>query len=468
MRSLPLGVQSFIGVRAGLSGVLDLSAAGPIAGNGEVAMRIMPLERNPGFDHAFGLLRGVVLEDLAGLRWQEAQETQRRPGVAWTRAAVPGHPYAAEVYLSPNPMGVVPLPYGRAFLEPPEGEQLRSGPGASVRWSLPVRRILDLKLGLEPEDLEPDRFPEGDRYRRLTHPGQGTDSALRWSLRVAGGNLPPRQLAARLARALQGFRYTLDNPSGGAANPLEDFLERSHAGHCEFFASALAIMLRRRGVPARVVNGYRLGTWIEEGGYYLVTQNEAHSWVEYYDPEARGWRTADPTPPAPPSSLRTSSFMAALERLTDTVRFKWDRDVVRFSDEDQAAGVDWLHAKAWALGAAWTRLRAALGAVALLAGLTAVAWFLRSLGALRFAGVPGGPGHLPQLRPLLKAAPRVPPRPGETARAWLTRLGSARPDREAPLEALAREADAVAYGGRPGPALARLAREEARTWTRKK
>ena len=147
-----------------------------------------------------------------------------------------------------------------------------------------------------------------------------------------------------LERALRQFRYTLDNPSGQAANPLEDFLERTQAGHCEYFASAMALMLRARGVPARVVNGFRLGPWIPEGGYFRVSQDQAHSWVEYWD-QGR-WHVADPTPAGAGQGPRGRPLgLGILTRWLDTLRYHWDRHVVRFSDQDQVAGLSWLQAR---------------------------------------------------------------------------------------------------------------------------
>ncbi|WP_306599662.1 DUF3488 and transglutaminase-like domain-containing protein [Geothrix sp. 21YS21S-2] len=469
VRGLPLGVHGLAGGRAGLSDVLDLAGGGPIQGGGEVALRIVPGPGQPGFERAFALLRAVVLEELDGQRWEVSEATPRNPSALWNEAGHGGAALSAEAFISPSPLPVIPLPYGRTILFPPEGERLRAGPGASVRWWFPMRRILPLKLSVVPQEGEPERLPGGARRDFLTRAGGDTGSALRWSLATAPGDLPPRELAARLSSALRTFRYTLDNPSGGAANPLADFLERTRAGHCEYFASALAVMLRRRGVPARVVNGYRLGTWIGGGGYYLVTRNEAHSWVEYYDPDLRAWRTEDPTPAAPPSALGSGSFMSAMARLADSARFAWDRNVVRFSDEDQVAGLEWLQAKVGGMAPDRLRepLRAGLAFTAAVAALAALAWAARAL-LPRAPGGPGSPGRLPQLGPLLRAAGRERlPAPGETARVWLSRLGAQRPDRSAHLEALAREADAVAYGGGEAGALARLAREEAKAWRRK-
>ncbi len=223
-------------------------------------------------------------------------------------------------------------------------------------------------------------------------------------------------------------------------------------------------MLRYRGIPARVVNGFRLGPWSEEGGYFLVTQNEAHSWVEYYDPEAGGWRAADPTPPAPPSRFGAETFLATLARWADAMRFRWDRNVVRFSDEDQVAGLDRLTLGFGAL-ARW-RPRPLAMALGILGLGGALAWLLFRPGRPPWPWPhPGGPGRIRELDPLVRRARRLlPPREAETARSWLERLAQARPQRAAPLARLAREADTAAYGDRPSGRLKHLAREEAKAW----
>ena len=468
-RRLPVGARSLEGLRAGLADVLDLAGSGPIQGSREVALRIEPAPPAAGdLRQALGLLRGFILERLDGQRWETGPDTPDPAGVRWSGPAA--GPVAADFFFSPGLLGTLPLPYGRVALESPGGDPLRFGPGASLRWTFPVRRTTSLRVALTPARVEPAPAPQGRRLALLTATGTGGDSARAWAQGVAPAALPARELAEALAGALRArFRYTLANPSGGAANPLQDFLEHSHAGHCEYFAAALALMLRYRGIPARVVNGFRLGPWIAEGGYFLVTQSEAHSWVEYYDPEAGGWRVADPTPPAPAAPQDAGTFAAALARWTDALRFRWDRNVVRFSDADQAAGLDRALGGLGALAGRLPRPRigvpVALATLALLA--LAVGSRRRNGTGWPWTGPSREPGRIPELDPLVRRARRLlPPGEAETARAWLGRLARLRPQRAAQLRRLAREADAAAYGGRPPETLRRLAREESRHWKR--
>ena len=90
-----------------------------------------------------------------------------------------------------------------------------------------------------------------------------------------------------------GFTYSLDVPEGDSGDPLVDFL-RNKQGFCEQYASAMAVMLRHAGVPARVAVGFTQGT-LQSDGSYLITSNDAHAWVEVLFNSA-GWVRFDPTP----------------------------------------------------------------------------------------------------------------------------------------------------------------------------
>src|SRR5256714_10660887 len=93
----------------------------------------------------------------------------------------------------------------------------------------------------------------------------------------------------------ENYGYTLELKAGGP-DPLADFLFNVKQGHCEYFATAMAVMLRTHGIPSRVVNGFQTGDYNGTADVYSVTQRDAHSWVEVYFPETNSWVTFDPTP----------------------------------------------------------------------------------------------------------------------------------------------------------------------------
>jgi transglutaminase-like putative cysteine protease len=90
-----------------------------------------------------------------------------------------------------------------------------------------------------------------------------------------------------------GFTYSLTVPEGNSGDALVDFL-RNKQGYCEQYASAMAIMLRAAGVPARVGIGFTQGT-AQDDGTYVINSNDAHAWVEVPFDRA-GWVEFDPTP----------------------------------------------------------------------------------------------------------------------------------------------------------------------------
>jgi transglutaminase-like putative cysteine protease len=91
------------------------------------------------------------------------------------------------------------------------------------------------------------------------------------------------------------YGYTLQLLSAPVADPLANFLFVRKQGHCQYFASSMAVMLRTLHIPARVVNGFRSDEFNDVTGNYVVRAKNAHSWVEAYFP-GYGWTTFDPTP----------------------------------------------------------------------------------------------------------------------------------------------------------------------------
>ena len=109
-------------------------------------------------------------------------------------------------------------------------------------------------------------------------------------------------------------------------DPLANFLFVRRAGHCEYFASAMTVMLRAEGIPARYVTGFAPGEYNDVGGDYIIRESDAHAWVEVYFP-GFGWITFDPTPPG------NASHAGILDRLNmywDSFQFTWSEWVVNY------------------------------------------------------------------------------------------------------------------------------------------
>jgi transglutaminase-like putative cysteine protease len=121
-------------------------------------------------------------------------------------------------------------------------------------------------------------------------------------------------------------------------DPLAFFLFSSRSGHCEYFATAMAVLLRTVNVPARVVNGFYGGEWNEYGQYYAVKKGNAHSWTEVYFGKY-GWITFDPTPPSALISLTSASFFNTVNKYMDYLKLRWYRWVIEYDMEKQIAAL---------------------------------------------------------------------------------------------------------------------------------
>jgi hypothetical protein len=104
------------------------------------------------------------------------------------------------------------------------------------------------------------------------------------------------------------YSYTLQLPSQTPKDPIAHFLFERKQGHCEYFASSMALMLRSINIPARLVNGFRNGEYNDLTGNYIVRAKNAHTWVEAYIPNA-GWMSFDPTPADAAPTVTTFSRM---------------------------------------------------------------------------------------------------------------------------------------------------------------
>jgi transglutaminase-like putative cysteine protease len=129
------------------------------------------------------------------------------------------------------------------------------------------------------------------------------------------------------------FTYTLNLAGKPGDDPLAHFLFETRAGHCEYFASAMTIMLRTLGIPSREVNGFLPGEYNDLGGDYIVRASDAHSWVEVYFP-GMDWQTFDPTPAAPENA---TGFLTRLGQYADWMEITWSEWVIGYDFAHQVA-----------------------------------------------------------------------------------------------------------------------------------
>jgi transglutaminase-like putative cysteine protease len=183
-----------------------------------------------------------------------------------------------------------------------------------------------LRVSLAEEQLQPGTL---DNYLRVPASLQPRVAALANEI-MAGQHTPAAKVQAVVNWLKQTHSYTTNlKRDERIADPLEDFLFAQKAGHCEYFASSAAILLRLGGVPTRYVNGFLGGEWNDLRKAITVRENRAHSWVEAYLGR-EGWVRVDATP-----AFHRNARMGTLRQLVDAAELFWGRWVIEYSASQQ-------------------------------------------------------------------------------------------------------------------------------------
>jgi hypothetical protein len=145
--------------------------------------------------------------------------------------------------------------------------------------------------------------------------------------KIVSGATTPYDRAAAIEKYLRThYGYTLQLSKLAPPDPIADFLFVRRRGHCEYFSSAMAIMLRTVGIPSRVVNGFAGGEFNDITSQYVIRASDAHSWVEAYIP-GEGWLAFDPTPG---DSVQTHSDWSRLMLYMDAMSSFWREWIVNY------------------------------------------------------------------------------------------------------------------------------------------
>ncbi|MBM4364501.1 MAG: DUF3488 domain-containing protein, partial [Deltaproteobacteria bacterium] len=255
----------------GFSDRVDLGGVGRLRSDPTIALRVTPAELPANPPPRIALyLRGTAFDEYDGRTWSRSR--QGRLPAEQIGAFVEVRPYPSgasvksmQIDLEPITPPVVPLPddalafqliaRGDALLGRPtpifvgaESEFRYTGDERGLRYDVMVRGTLAPPI----EGLSP-----ADRTRYLGLP-EGLSPRIGELARTwTAGAREPLEAARAIERHLRTeYRYDLESPSGAAANPLEDFLFESRRGHCEFYSTSMAVLLRSLGVPTRNVTGF--------------------------------------------------------------------------------------------------------------------------------------------------------------------------------------------------------------------
>lgn len=274
-----------------------------------------------------------------------------------------------------------------------------------------------------------------DRYLQL--PDTLPQRVLDLALRLTRDAPTPYDKAQAVAAYLRGMEYSLNiPPPPHNADGIDFFLFESRKGYSEYFGSAMAVLLRAAGVPARLAVGYAPGE-LTERGTFLVRDADSHGWTEVYFP-GYGWIEFEPTPghqspslvvptPEPPTPSNPGRFQGPFE----------EEDSF---ESDRSRGSGAFRSPSWYFRAAGYAPWAALPlAVALLAWL---AW-RRWLGPP--PGIEAAFRRLGLLAVLTGAGPQPAHTPYEFARHLARRVPAADTDVRTVVDLYVR----ARYGGRP-------------------
>jgi protein-glutamine gamma-glutamyltransferase len=301
--------------------------------------------------------RGVALDEFTGKGWRKSPEARHseavdeRSGLFQVGSVEALHRLTSQTFL----------------LEPLESSVLFGAPRVvAIQGDLPFVRV-DAEGSLqsrrhdyerliykaisdtdEPpaEDLRDDMRPYPAALERYLQLPDDLDRRLVYHAQSVLQNAQARNrydAAKAIENDLQkNFGYSLEMKASGP-DPLADFMFNVRAGHCEYFSTAMTVMLRTHGVAARVVNGFLPGEYNDASGAYTVRQSDAHSWVEVYFPSTRSWVTFDPTPAIGRAEPVRTGFTAQMHKYLEALELMWFQYVVGYDKQEQRSLASSLH-----------------------------------------------------------------------------------------------------------------------------
>ncbi len=324
---------------SGFSDQVELGDLGAIQTNPSPVMQVEVRQIGDGTKVRPPLrMRGVALDVFDGTAWRRSGRLAR-----WR---VPDRPQSIrdgdlvqEVLLEPIGEPVMfGLPWVQAIRS--EGVDLVGTVPRNVRHLGETRRH-SYRVWSRPHSDDPERLRRAGMEAGLNRAARHHFTHLPADLdprieSLARGLVEGHQAPFDKARAIEthlrdNYTYTDVPQVGHQGQPLSDFLFETRTGHCEYFATSLAVLLRAADIPANVVNGFYGGDWNEITGFVTLRQSDAHSWVEVHM-GSEGWVTLDATPEALPSMTQgwPSQLVSAFSRV-------WRQWVVDYDLNDQLA-----------------------------------------------------------------------------------------------------------------------------------
>ena len=340
---------------AGFSDGVELGGHGTIKYDSTIVMRVEIEAPYQGRNAPYVHWRGVAFDEYQGGTWRRSTQApptfakeQRRPGhvsrrhllydqksLGETRDARVENAIEQTIWIEPigtdvlfgasMPVAFEAEAWNRSRWE--RNDEIRYERGSGLRYKVwsdltpPAPEMLRAASG---------RLPHGYRVFLQWPKEEITLDTQRLAREITAGLDNDYDKAVAIQTWLrENLGYTLDLEDPGDTEPIHFFLFDRKVGHCEYFASAFAILARINGIPTRQVNGFLGGEWNEYDGYIAVRAGDAHSWNEVYFP-GHGWVTFDATPPSDRLGRGGDGLGDRLRRWVDTLRFQWFKWVIEY------------------------------------------------------------------------------------------------------------------------------------------
>jgi len=329
-----------------LSGFTDSVELGQIGELKKGSAIVMHAHRVSGIPFPVLKWRGVALDSFDGIRWFRKDSERRivRPENStylFRREAVRGDVTTFNILLEPiatttlfGPLHVRQIS-GRQLsgVEIDRNASLFSRYQQSQRLQYQVQSEIVKRVNTDPHPAIAPVVPAVIQATYLQLP-ENLDRRIRTlAEEITRDARTPLEKAIRVESYLRReYEYTLSLTWDPGKEPLATFLFQHKAGHCEYFASAMAVLLRAAGVPTRIVNGFLMGEYNPVGDAYIVRESDAHSWVEVYLPVS-GWTEFDPTPGD--SNQPDSGLFSQLHNYADAMGLFWNTYVLTYDTDSQ-------------------------------------------------------------------------------------------------------------------------------------
>ena len=329
----------------GFSDNVRLGEIAQIKLNPQVVMRVQVEQPPPQYQLPLRW-RGVTLDEYDGQGWSNSVQYDRlsvQPGEEGFRLEI----VRDQRFITQQKFYLAPLDIGTIFAAP-KPVQVQGVPrlyrdSGDGLWTMPHRTsyitytVLSDTREFHDVELRTDNsrnYPKEIRERYLQLPKETDPRIGELAQQITRGAETQHDAVRRIESHLRtAFTYTLDLKRTNNGEPLADFLFNVKAGHCEYFATAMAVMLRTIHIPTRLVNGFQTGEYSEVVEMYTVRQSDAHSWVEVYYP-ARGWVAFDPTPAAGLSKYE-GGMLSVLRHYGEAMEMFWLERVIGFDAQEQ-------------------------------------------------------------------------------------------------------------------------------------